>query len=135
MFFLLITDINECSQDLFPCWENTICVNLPGGHECRCQDGYEANTTGGGNCTGKTWLLFVQNELTNCVIHTPSANPCRPRPRNIFLFIADINECSGEMFPCGQNTICVNLPGSHECRCQEGFQGNATDGGNCTGTK
>ncbi|GBM11197.1 hypothetical protein AVEN_78137-1 [Araneus ventricosus] len=36
------------------------------------------------------------------------------------LLLTDINECSEH--PCtGQNTICVNTPGSYDCKCKDGY--------------
>ena len=46
---------------------------------------------------------------------------------------ADTDECqSGELNNCDQaNGICINIPGSFNCSCSEGYTG---DGVNCTGT-
>ena len=42
----------------------------------------------------------------------------------------DVDECSNETFPCGDNAHCTDSDGSFECNCLTGFQG---DGFNCTG--
>ena len=46
-FLPLLTDINECLED--PCEQ--ICVDLAGGYECSCREGYELLP--GGRCTGE----------------------------------------------------------------------------------
>lgn len=33
-----------------------------------------------------------------------------------------MDECSGTA--CGINAVCINTPGSYDCRCKEGFVGN-----------
>ena len=42
--------------------------------------------------------------------------------------IADINECRTRNARCDPNANCFNTPGSYNCICKEGFQG---DGMNC----
>ena len=34
----------------------------------------------------------------------------------------DIDECSAAV--CGQNAVCINIPGSYDCRCKKDFIGN-----------
>lgn len=41
----------------------------------------------------------------------------------------DINECSRGLHNCDVNAFCTNLPGSFECNCRPGFEG---DGVECT---
>lgn len=38
---------------------------------------------------------------------------------NLFL---DVDECVGDA--CGTNAVCINVPGSYDCRCKEGYIGN-----------
>ncbi len=42
------------------------------------------------------------------------------------IFLADIDEC--EFNPCCANAACENKPGSFECSCNDGYEG---DGFNC----
>uniref|UniRef100_A0A665TTP7 Nidogen 2a (osteonidogen) n=1 Tax=Echeneis naucrates TaxID=173247 RepID=A0A665TTP7_ECHNA len=34
----------------------------------------------------------------------------------------DIDECADGLSSCGAHTVCVNLPGSHRCQCQGGYE-------------
>ncbi|XP_076848526.1 nidogen-2 isoform X2 [Brachyhypopomus gauderio] len=43
----------------------------------------------------------------------------------------DVDECAGAPSSCGPHSECVNLAGSHSCRCQSGFQF-GYDGRTCT---
>lgn len=38
----------------------------------------------------------------------------------------DIDECNAQLDhpTCGLNALCKNLPGSYECQCPPGFNGN-----------
>ena len=42
----------------------------------------------------------------------------------------DINECEADEVPCDGNAQCVNVDGSFNCTCNEGFGG---DGFTCVG--
>jgi hypothetical protein len=37
------------------------------------------------------------------------------------LILVDVNECAIRTDNCGENSICVNTPGSFKCRCKNGF--------------
>ena len=43
----------------------------------------------------------------------------------------DIDECTLLCGSCDENADCINLEGSYECKCKEGFQGDGYF--NCTG--
>lgn len=38
------------------------------------------------------------------------------------LFDSDVDECAEGLSSCGENSQCLNLPGSHRCQCQRGFE-------------
>uniref|UniRef100_A0A3Q2WCC1 Nidogen 2a (osteonidogen) n=1 Tax=Haplochromis burtoni TaxID=8153 RepID=A0A3Q2WCC1_HAPBU len=44
----------------------------------------------------------------------------------------DIDECAEGLGTCGDNSECVNLPGSHRCHCQRGYEF-GYDGRTCAG--
>lgn len=41
---------------------------------------------------------------------------------SLSLFDSDVDECAEGLSTCGENSQCVNLPGSHRCQCQRGFE-------------
>lgn len=43
----------------------------------------------------------------------------------LFIYLLDIDECRQN--PCADNSICRNLPGTFECKCLEGYDGNARE--------
>lgn len=49
-----------------------------------------------------------------------------------FLLPADVDECAEGLAPCGAHAQCVNLPGSHRCQCQSGYE-LGFDGRTCVG--
>ena len=40
--------------------------------------------------------------------------------------ITDHNECLTDSHGCHTNASCVNLEGTHQCKCRDGFAGNGT---------
>ncbi|KAM9820898.1 LOW QUALITY PROTEIN: nidogen-2 [Neosynchiropus ocellatus] len=46
----------------------------------------------------------------------------------------DVDECAEGLALCGAHAQCVNLPGSHRCQCQSGFEF-GTDGRTCVATE
>ena len=47
-----------------------------------------------------------------------------------FVSNTDIDECAMESDNCAENAICMNIPGSFNCTCNEGYTG---DGTSCVG--
>lgn len=45
---------------------------------------------------------------------------------------ADTDECAEGLSSCGAHAQCVNLPGSHRCQCQSGYE-LGFDGRTCVG--
>lgn len=45
-------DIDECAEGSSSCGAHAECVNLPGGHRCRCRSGYELGFDGR-TCVGE----------------------------------------------------------------------------------
>uniref|UniRef100_A0A8C2IVC9 Nidogen 2a (osteonidogen) n=1 Tax=Cyprinus carpio TaxID=7962 RepID=A0A8C2IVC9_CYPCA len=46
----------------------------------------------------------------------------------------DVDECAEGLSSCGAHSYCVNLPGSHRCQCESGFEF-GFDGRTCQGKK
>ncbi|KAI5719789.1 hypothetical protein M8J76_014878 [Diaphorina citri] len=127
-------DIDECAAS--PCAVGAVCVNEPGSFSCQCPAGSlgdpfkegcstPKNPPGCGPknpCPGSE--ICVPDEYLGtsvCVcsrgyIRDPKSGLCR-----------DMNECTEarDSRPvCGRNAVCKNLPGSYECACPPGFNGN-----------
>ncbi|KAI4560579.1 hypothetical protein MJG53_017208 [Ovis ammon polii x Ovis aries] len=91
-------DVDECErEDNAGCVHD--CVNIPGNYRCTCYDGFHL-AHDGHNCLGmerksKRKAAFPQNRKQ------------------------DVDECAEGNGGCQQS--CVNMMGSYECHCREGF--------------
>lgn len=45
-FIFYLSDIDECTLQTHTCWNDSVCVNLPGGYDCMCTSGPGCS----GNC-------------------------------------------------------------------------------------
>lgn len=126
-------DINECTGN--PCATGAICYNEPGGYSCQCPRGSNGDPYRDGCGQLKTQdscsptLPCPNGEL--CVTDDYiGQNVCicqRGYVRDTLTGkCRDLNECieSIDKPPCGLNAVCKNLPGSYECQCPPGFNGN-----------
>lgn len=126
-------DIDECVGN--PCQPGAICKNEPGSFTCQCPGGttgdpfrtgcLKTNAPIGCNdknpCpAGEQCILdeFVGQSVCICVqgyVRDEQTGKCR-----------DNNECLElrDKPACGLNAICSNLPGSYDCQCPPGFNGN-----------
>lgn len=125
-------DINECIGE--PCAEGALCTNLPGSYSCQCPGSSSGDPYTGGcpksvpfNCNDKNPCPLGENCVVDsysgtsvCIcqqgyIRDQESGQCR-----------DVNECTENQgrAACGLNAICKNLPGSYECQCPPGFNGN-----------
>lgn len=57
--WVFLSEINQCTSDPPFCGGNEVCVDVLGGAECRCEEGYERNTTDSGHCSGIAKTLFA----------------------------------------------------------------------------
>ena len=95
-------DIDECSISI-PCFH--ICYNTPGGFQCECQDGYTLGSDGM-SCIGK--FAFY--------LHVCMSNYIQIKAKTY----VDDDEClTTDNGGCQQ--ICINIAGTHECHCRDGF--------------
>lgn len=127
------TDINECVGN--PCPGGAVCSNIPGSYSCQCPGGSLGDPYKGG--CAKADLTFSCNEQNpcptgeNCVTDSYTGNSvciCRQgyvRDQDADQ-CRDVDECmeNKDKIPCGLNALCKNLPGSYECQCPPGFNGN-----------
>ncbi|XP_014478673.1 PREDICTED: fibrillin-1-like [Dinoponera quadriceps] len=126
-------DIDECAIN--PCPPGAICNNEPGSFSCQCPSGMTGDPYSGGCQESKAPHVcgpsapcpageqcikdeFVGSSVCICqrgYTRDHETGKCR-----------DINECMElrEKPACGVNAICKNLPGSYECQCPPGFNGN-----------
>lgn len=126
-------DIDECYGS--PCAEGAVCHNELGSFSCQCPGGWSGDPYRGGcsrpelpfSCSqdkpcprGEQCVRdeFVGSSVCLCqrgYIRNPTTGHCR-----------DINECLElrDKPACGLNALCKNLPGSYECQCPPGFNGN-----------
>ncbi|KAF3832986.1 hypothetical protein F7725_026651, partial [Dissostichus mawsoni] len=105
------TDIDECSLQTHTCWNDSVCVNLPGGYDCVCTSGPGC----GGDCTeeegirrnGEDWKpSFDRCAICSC---KDGQTYCRRRP-------CDCGDPEEDLFCCPG---CDNRPSS-QCLDQSG---------------
>lgn len=126
-------DIDECAGN--PCPSGAVCKNQPGSFSCQCPGGTAGDpyiegcvkTGAPQGCsdenpcpTGEQCVIedFTGESLCICVtgyVRDKQTGLCR-----------DNNECTElrDKPACGINAICKNLPGSYDCQCPQGFNGN-----------
>ena len=121
-------DIDECLSD--SCGIGAICENTHGSFHCQCPKGTKGDPTK--KCHP------VDNNVSTC----SHDGDCNSGPQEVCLgqrcvcrrgFVrdelsgacVDLDECLESDSPvCGVNAVCYNLPGSYECKCPDGFDGN-----------
>eukprot|EP00095_Tigriopus_kingsejongensis_P012598 maker-scaffold642_size120736-snap-gene-0.27 protein:Tk12598 transcript:maker-scaffold642_size120736-snap-gene-0.27-mRNA-1 annotation:"GH13743" len=125
-------DIDECAGN--PCGQDAICENLLGSFVCKCPKGTNGDPLSG--CRGESTFECTQDSQCDqgesCL---SSRCVCRRGyERNPAGDCVDLNECLlGNV--CGVNSVCKNLPGSYDCECPSGFQGNPfTSCQSCSGS-
>ena len=113
-----VSDVNECNVSNGGCEHN--CTNSEGSYECSCLPNF--NLSLDGRCDGKLQQIQVEQHLS--VYAFNSLSPCNDAP-----FTLDIDECLVANGGCPQR--CINLPGSYECLCFDGYIFN--ENGTCEG--
>ncbi|CAL1542073.1 unnamed protein product [Lymnaea stagnalis] len=120
-------DINECaSAENNSCSYKLGCNNTDGGYSCSCPAGTKLDNNGRNclACSGDTWGVGCSEEcacgigaekcdpVTGCICQTGyTGEHCQN----------DINECSNVNFTCSEKEVCINLPGTAMCICQDGY--------------
>ena len=105
-------DINECETNEGGC--EHICNNTMGSFECLCQQGFNL-ADDGLQCNGKTNFFIMH--MVDVIVSIISCS--------------DVDEClSSDRGGCEQS--CINLQGSYECSCQQGYV-LERNGSNCNG--
>lgn len=124
-------DENECGEEapdgktetpLDICDPNAFCTNTPGSFECSCNAGWTGDGIGcvdaddcefspcahGGTCYDCGTLCF------SC--------DCVPGWRGATCG-TDWDECRMGIHSCNNDATCINVPGSYNCMCDSGFEG------------
>ncbi|CAB4059875.1 unnamed protein product [Lepeophtheirus salmonis] len=120
-------DIDECLSK--PCGENAICENSIGSYFCKCPSGTKSKDPKRFGCTGT--LVESQcksdSDCSNGETCVQAKCVCQrgfDRDDRSGKCI-DIDEClSANLVSCGLNAVCKNLPGSYDCECPSGYNGN-----------
>uniref|UniRef100_A0A672GAN4 Neural EGFL like 1 n=1 Tax=Salarias fasciatus TaxID=181472 RepID=A0A672GAN4_SALFA len=127
------TDIDECGLQTHTCWNDSVCVNLPGGYDCVCTTGPGCS----GDCqqeevirrNGEDWKPgFDRCAICSC---KDGQTYCRRRPCECGDPDEDLFCCPGcdnrpnsqcldksgrKLYPSGASW----LDGCQQCRCMEG---------------
>ena len=121
-------DSDECATGSNYCVDASLggtCINLNGGHTCACAAGY----VGDGNDEAKYNALILglghdaslnNNQSTGWVapgFNDPHTNTGSVPLPSSFIGCVDVDECLTNNGGCHTTAVCVNMPGSHECRC------------------
>ena len=135
-------DINECEENAC----DQLCTNMYGSFECSCYEGYETifNTD-----TNRVECLDIDECTTGASECNPDAT-CTNSDGSYFcecnagfedigakndlghlmggVNCVDIDECL-DADACPENSNCVNMIGSHDCTCTDGFEWMFEDNG------
>uniref|UniRef100_A0A3Q2VBE6 Neural EGFL like 1 n=1 Tax=Haplochromis burtoni TaxID=8153 RepID=A0A3Q2VBE6_HAPBU len=127
------TDIDECSLQTHTCWNDSVCVNLPGGYDCVCTSGPGCS----GDCpqeegmrrNGEDWKpSFDRCAVCSC---KDGQTYCRRRPcdcgdpeEDLFCCPGCDNRPSSQCLDQSGRTLYRSgaswLYGCQQCRCMEG---------------
>ncbi|VDK38961.1 unnamed protein product [Taenia asiatica] len=116
-------DVDECREGLHNCEQE--CVNLPGGFQCRCFEGYRPSTLDPNHCEPLTCspeCVEGQGYCRNgvCACHRGYTGKACER---------DVDECYEGTHDCQQG--CINTHGSYQCTCDEGYRPVPSDPRHC----
>uniref|UniRef100_A0A7M5VBF8 Uncharacterized protein n=2 Tax=Clytia hemisphaerica TaxID=252671 RepID=A0A7M5VBF8_9CNID len=151
-----IYDIDECDLKIDTCSLLATCRNTPGYYECDCNDGFERDTESG-ECVDTNECLL---ETPPCPANSTCTNldgnegkyECNCKdgfksPLADGITCHDINECTEFKYSHGANNEiieeflhechkehadCINYNGAYNCSCHQGWNGNFSNGVNCT---
>ncbi|CAD5214838.1 unnamed protein product [Bursaphelenchus okinawaensis] len=130
-------EINECEEKTATlCHSNASCVNIPGNYTCQCNEGFKGdgyNCFGGNlrHCNDQELALTTCPHTHLCLIDSigrESCDTCKSGYEMKDGRCVDVNECINEdTNRCNVNGLCINIPGSYICQCQNGYKGDGYD--------
>lgn len=122
---IFILDVDECESPTNLC--NQLCTNTMGSFNCSCLSGYvtgDDRFTCQGIVIKRSHVIPIYVHLIDFLLF------------HLFLLILDVDECiMAEMLACNTSNggeICVNLPGTFKCECNNNL-GFVLIDGICTG--
>ncbi|XP_035688304.1 fibrillin-2-like isoform X4 [Branchiostoma floridae] len=109
------SDVNECAGSQQPCDTNADCTNTVGSYTCTCRAPYRGD--------GKTECVDASN--SNCVVNSAGVEVCSCKAGFVGAGFrcTDVNECAETPRRCHLQASCANTPGSFQCTCNQGYQG------------
>ncbi|GCB68782.1 hypothetical protein scyTo_0010452, partial [Scyliorhinus torazame] len=123
-------DLDECLENVSSCEQ--LCLNVFGGYNCSCNEGYTVSTLNSSLCTdfdecSNTFICpenaECQNAVGNYSCMCKTGYEGQP-----YRFCIDIDECLDYTACPNRNSICINTEGSYICMCRQGYEGS-----NCSG--
>ncbi|XP_069755212.1 fibrillin-1-like [Narcine bancroftii] len=127
-------DVDECQESTDTCEQ--ICINVFGGYNCSCNEGYTINTTNGSLCddVNECTDISICPQNAECINSVGNYTcVCNSGYEGIpFQFCVDVDECLQNTICSGNNSFCSNTEGSFICSCRTGYEGpNCTDIDEC----
>ena len=117
----LCVDKNECLSQTDQCDDNAECLNAVGSYTCSCIEGYygTGRICAQGQCKDSS---CPENQV--CVSSTSILCKCKDGFEMKNATCVDVDECSENQDQCHKNAKCLNVIGTYNCFCEEGFVGN-----------
>ena len=111
------------------CDTNAQCLNIQGGFNCTCNDGFEGD---GIDCIDLDECdLGHECDVNSTCYNYPGGYNCTCHDGYFVesdVGCEDLNECLEQLHDCDINAECTNLPGNYNCTCADGYSG---DGFTC----
>ncbi|XP_076437197.1 uncharacterized protein LOC143276534 [Babylonia areolata] len=111
------TDVKECDQD--PCALNANCTESPGSYHCHCDSSNNYEGDGFDSCS---WVCYNHR---NCDVHARCEDgkcQCDPGYLGDGRLCTDVDECQNGNATCPEKSSCLNVPGSYQCICANGYE-------------
>ncbi|CAL1548547.1 unnamed protein product, partial [Lymnaea stagnalis] len=105
--------IDVCLENS-PCGDNANCININGGYECHCSEGFKHSSLNYDMCEDCNRTCEChKNSTDSCNVATGDCL-CKPGFKSMNCDM-DIDECHQSANLCSENMKCVNTAGSYKC--------------------